>query len=70
MADHANGQERVTSSRHRLHQTWGLQDIMADSDIRNVSKRAYFVVKYKIPTKDNELFDGSKHGWNSPMIEN
>ena len=57
MTDHADRHERVTSSSRRKgngpHQTEGLQHIMAHGDIRNVTKRTYFVVEHKIPTKNN-----------------
>jgi hypothetical protein len=65
MTDHANGQERVTSSRHCKrhgpHQTQGLQNIMANGDIGNISQRANFVVEHKVPAIHDRPSDGVEH---------
>jgi hypothetical protein len=67
MADHADGHECVTSNGsregHCPHQAEGLQNIMPDSDIGNVTKRTNFMVEHKVPAihhKQSNTFHHAK----------
>ena len=71
MADHADGHECVTSNGSREgycpHQAEGLQNIMPDSDIGNVTKRTNFMVEHKVPAVHHKQSNFSYHARPSPL---
>ena len=67
MPKNAVCQEGITSDCDREtrgpHQPQHLQDVMPDSDIRDMAKGAYVVVEHEVPRLDHKSFKQSDQGF-------